>query len=138
MGRYLSTVPMFKASDGAAAVDMSVKLVGQPIYTVPGRFYSFQPYTPAGPVGTWSIEDTSDPQADPGSVNHHDAAGWNPFPVDSYETTPVQPSGAAVVKEPLLTRATAGYKRLVWTPDDDGSSGVGVLPTAVWVSGEES
>jgi hypothetical protein len=136
MGRYISTVPLFKASDGAAAVDMSVKLVSAPLFTIPGEFYSFQPYTPAGPIGTYTIEDTSDPQA--GGPGHYDADGWSPFPEASYETTPPQPSGAAIVKEPFLTRATAGFKRLVWTPDGDGSSGVDVDPPVVWISGKDA
>ena len=58
---------LFKASDGTAAVDMSVALVSEPIPTAPGGYASMTAITPAGPSGTWSAEDTAEmPKPAPG------------------------------------------------------------------------
>lgn len=113
---------LFKASDGTAAVDMSVALVTEPIPTAPGGYASMTAITPAGPSGTWSAEDTDVFSPDP------TAAGWDAFPSDLMSSTPTQPAGSGATTR-ICAFCTGSYRRYKWTPS---SGGTDILPTALW------
>lgn len=115
------SLTLYKASDGTAAVDMSVGLVSSALPTVVGRYASFQIVTPTGVAGTWSVEDTN--TAMPGPLS----AGWDPFPAGNYSSSASQPTGSGATTT-LCTFATCTSKRLRWTPT---SGGTGIMPTSI-------
>ena len=113
---------LFKASDGTAAVDMSVSLVTEAVPTTPGTYASFTAITPAGPSGDWSAEDSD--VFNPGALT----AGWDAFPAGMMSSSAAQPAGSGATTR-LCAFCTGSYRRYKWTPSDGGS---GILPTAVW------
>ena len=115
------TLRLFKASDGAEAVDMSVALVSDPVLCNIGEYASIQIVNPAGVTGSWTIEDTNTFNPQPLS------AGWDPFPADLMSSAATQPSGTACTTT-LCTFATCRNKRAKWTPTSGGQE---VLPTSI-------
>lgn len=126
------TVSWYKASDGTAAVDMQVALVTQWFRCGARDRPSFQTKTPAGPVGSYSLEFSDE---DMRKLETTTPDMVNAFPTAAMAAAPTQPSGGAIVTTMISVDSIGEWFRGRWDPTvGQEATGEGHLPTKTKVA----